>query len=135
MDSRWRWCCECASDDATQVFAAPYAVLGWRVESIEEIAAKLATAGVAPLRFPEMEHDAQGIWTSPSSARVLWFLDPDGNTLSVTELGPGAALSYPVDSTGNHQGSGENDSRRRPCENNATLRNGAATLLLSNTKT
>jgi hypothetical protein len=31
--------------------------------------------------------DDLGIWSSPSGARVAWFRDPDGNTLSLTQLG------------------------------------------------
>jgi hypothetical protein len=26
-----------------------------------------------------MGQDEQGVWTSPSGARVAWFKDPDGN--------------------------------------------------------
>ncbi|PYQ93394.1 MAG: glyoxalase, partial [Acidobacteria bacterium] len=27
-----------------------------------------------------------GIWKSPGGARIAWFKDPDGNTLSVTQF-------------------------------------------------
>jgi hypothetical protein len=37
------------------------------------------------LRSATLEQDARGIWTSPSGARVAWFKDPDGNTLSLTQ--------------------------------------------------
>jgi len=33
-----------------------------------------------------MGQDKLGIWTSPSGARIAWFKDPDGNTLSLTEF-------------------------------------------------
>jgi len=33
-----------------------------------------------------MEQDEHGIWTAPSGARIAWFTDPDGNTLSVAQL-------------------------------------------------
>jgi len=33
-----------------------------------------------------MDQDNRGIWTAPSGARVVWFKDPDGNTLSLTEM-------------------------------------------------
>jgi hypothetical protein len=33
-----------------------------------------------------MPQDDLGIWSSPSGARVAWFADPEGNTLSLTEL-------------------------------------------------
>jgi predicted enzyme related to lactoylglutathione lyase len=31
-----------------------------------------------------MDQDDQRIWTTPAGDRVAWFLDPDGNTLSLT---------------------------------------------------
>ena len=34
-------------------------------------------------RYPGMEQDAHGIWSSPNGAKVAWFKDPDGNTLSI----------------------------------------------------
>ena len=46
----------------------------------------LAAMGVTTLRFDGVEQDALGVWTAPSGARVAWFSDPDGNTLSVTQL-------------------------------------------------
>jgi predicted enzyme related to lactoylglutathione lyase len=33
-----------------------------------------------------MEQDELGTWTSPAGARIAWFEDPDGNTLSLTEF-------------------------------------------------
>jgi predicted enzyme related to lactoylglutathione lyase len=33
-----------------------------------------------------LEQDLLGVWTSPSGARVAWFKDPDGNTLSLTQF-------------------------------------------------
>jgi catechol 2,3-dioxygenase-like lactoylglutathione lyase family enzyme len=64
----------------------PFTALGWQVPRIEEVVAELARKKVAFERFPGMDQDARGIWRSPSGARVAWFKDPDGNTLSVTEL-------------------------------------------------
>jgi hypothetical protein len=37
-------------------------------------------------RYGGMPQDDLGIWSSPSGARIAWFSDPDGNTLSLTEL-------------------------------------------------
>lgn len=68
-----------------QVVTVPYTGLGWQVDDIGAMAAKLAVAGVQPQRYPGLVQDAQGVWTSPAGAKVLWFADPDGNTLSVTE--------------------------------------------------
>jgi catechol 2,3-dioxygenase-like lactoylglutathione lyase family enzyme len=63
----------------------PFTALGWRVPRIDEMVDHLAHKGVTFERFPGMDQDARGIWRSPIGARVAWFKDPDGNTLSVTE--------------------------------------------------
>jgi catechol 2,3-dioxygenase-like lactoylglutathione lyase family enzyme len=65
---------------------AQYTVLGWRVADIAAAAGQLAASGVAFERYPGMNQDEQGIWKSPSGARVAWFKDPDGNTLSLTQF-------------------------------------------------
>ena len=65
---------------------APYTALGWMVFSIVTTVKKLAKAGVVFERFPGMPQDDLGIWTSPSGARVAWFKDPDGHTLSLTQV-------------------------------------------------
>jgi len=64
---------------------APYAVLGWQVPSAEKAVQALIKKGVKFERFEGMDQDHQAIWSSPSGARVAWFKDPDGNTLSITE--------------------------------------------------
>lgn len=66
--------------------SAQYTVLGWQVNDIIETAKSLVKAKVAFARYPGIEQDALGIWKSPSGARVAWFKDPDGNTLSITEF-------------------------------------------------
>ena len=65
----------------------PFTVLGWRVDGIETVVRQLAARGVAFERFPGLELDALGIWSSPSGARIAWFRDPDGNLLSLTDFG------------------------------------------------
>jgi len=69
-----------------EVVAAEYTVLGWQVTDIVAVAERLQAAGVRLRRYPGMGQDKQGIWTSPSGARVAWFKDPDGNTLSITQF-------------------------------------------------
>jgi len=32
-----------------------------------------------------MEQDETGAWTAPGGARIAWFADPDGNTLSLQQ--------------------------------------------------
>jgi catechol 2,3-dioxygenase-like lactoylglutathione lyase family enzyme len=65
---------------------APYTVLGWEVPDIAAVINTLQQRGVSFERYPGMQQDELGIWNSPSGARVAWFKDPDGNTLSVTEF-------------------------------------------------
>jgi catechol 2,3-dioxygenase-like lactoylglutathione lyase family enzyme len=64
---------------------AGYTVLGWKVPNISTAAKTLSAAGVAFERYPGMEQDQLGIWTSPNGGKVAWFKDPDGNTLSISQ--------------------------------------------------
>ena len=64
---------------------APFTILGWEVPNIAAAVKDLASRGVEFERYPGMEQDASGIWTSPSRARVAWFKDPEGNVLAVTQ--------------------------------------------------
>ena len=68
-----------------QFVPAPYTILGWEVAEIEKAVAHLKDQGVHFERYGFFKQDELGIWTSPSGARVAWFKDPDGNTLSVSE--------------------------------------------------
>jgi len=65
---------------------APYTVLGWEVPDVGSAVKELVAAGVAFSRYPGMTQDEDGVWTSPSGARIAWFKDPDGNTLSLTQF-------------------------------------------------
>jgi catechol 2,3-dioxygenase-like lactoylglutathione lyase family enzyme len=66
---------------------APFTVLGWDVDSIEETVDRLTAAGVEFQRYPGMnDGDPRGIWNAPSGARVAWFKDPDRNVLSVSQF-------------------------------------------------
>ncbi len=60
-------------------------VLGWQVPDIKSVVHALGAAGVQFERYGFLEQDDSGIWTTPTGARVAWFKDPDGNTLSVSE--------------------------------------------------
>jgi catechol 2,3-dioxygenase-like lactoylglutathione lyase family enzyme len=68
---------------------APYTVLGWMVDGIGETVDALRARGVSFERFDGMDHDERGVWTAPGGDLVAWFRDPDGNTLSLTELASG----------------------------------------------
>ena len=69
-----------------QLQPAQYTVLGWIVPEIRNAATALAKHRVKFQRYPGLDQDDLGIWNSPSGARVAWFKDPDGNTLSLTEF-------------------------------------------------
>ncbi len=60
-------------------------VLGWKVPDISAAVADLEQAGVSFERYGSLTQDAQGIWTTPTGAKVAWFKDPDGNILSIAE--------------------------------------------------
>jgi len=60
-------------------------VLGWQVSEIASAAEKLKEAGVQLERFDGLTQDENGIWASPTGAKVAWFRDPDGNILSISE--------------------------------------------------
>lgn len=68
-----------------QFVPAPYTILGWEVHEIEKAVAALQEKGVHFERYGFFKQDELGIWTSPTGARVAWFKDPDGNTLSLSE--------------------------------------------------
>jgi catechol 2,3-dioxygenase-like lactoylglutathione lyase family enzyme len=63
-----------------------FTILGWIVPDIESTARQLAQRGVTFIRYDGMQQDELGIWHAPSGAQVAWFADPDGNTLSITQL-------------------------------------------------
>jgi catechol 2,3-dioxygenase-like lactoylglutathione lyase family enzyme len=60
-------------------------VLGWDVPDIQVAVKTLEGAGVHFERYPGMPQDEIGIWTAPGGAKVAWFKDPDGNTLSISQ--------------------------------------------------
>ena len=60
-----------------------FTVLGWKVDDIAATIAALRESGVEFHRYDGMDQDDDGVWTSPSGARIAWFGDPDGNTLSL----------------------------------------------------
>jgi catechol 2,3-dioxygenase-like lactoylglutathione lyase family enzyme len=62
-------------------------VLGWQAPDIVAAVNELMEAGVRFERynFDWMKQDELGIWTTPTGAKVAWFKDPDGNTLSLSE--------------------------------------------------
>jgi catechol 2,3-dioxygenase-like lactoylglutathione lyase family enzyme len=69
-----------------EVAATNYTILGWQASDIVQTVKSLQKAQVTVERYPNMQQDEFGIWNSPSGARVAWFRDPDGNTLSITQF-------------------------------------------------
>lgn len=74
-----------ANVSSTDFKPAPFTILGWDVPNVAKMVSELAQNGVQFERFPGMEQDEHGAWTSPSGARIAWFKDPDGNILSLTQ--------------------------------------------------
>jgi catechol 2,3-dioxygenase-like lactoylglutathione lyase family enzyme len=66
--------------------SAPHTLLGWQVEDMEATVRGLAERGVVFSLYDGMGQDADGIWTAPGGAKIAWFRDPDGNTLSLTQF-------------------------------------------------
>lgn len=66
------------------VTPAPYTVLGWKVADIAAAVRELVGSGVRFERYEGMAQDELGVWSS-GRAKVAWFKDHDGNTLSLTQ--------------------------------------------------
>src|ERR1700748_2746443 len=64
---------------------APYTILGWRVKDIESEVRGLAGNGVVFNRYPSLAQSDLGVWTAPGGSKIAWFLDPDGNALSISQ--------------------------------------------------
>lgn len=64
----------------------PHTVLGWQVSDIEAAIDAFVAKGVTFANYEGYGQDARGVWTHPASgAKVAWFLDPEGNNLSLTQ--------------------------------------------------
>lgn len=68
------------------VVPSTYAILGFHVKDIADIADRLEQKAVIMERFPFLPADARGIWKAPDGTQVAWFRDPDGNLLSIVQL-------------------------------------------------
>ena len=67
----------------------PFTVFDWQVRDIHEARQALANKGVSFLHFDGMDQDEHGIWSSPDGAAlIVWFKDPDGNVLSLSQRKP-----------------------------------------------
>ena len=64
-----------------------FTVLGWEVSDIVAAVKTLTAKGITFNRYDGFEQDELGIWSPPGSTnKVAWFLDPDGNNLSLAQL-------------------------------------------------
>ncbi len=68
-----------------QAPALPFTVLGWEVADVDAAVDELSGRGVRFTRYEGMDQDERGVWAAPGGARVAWFLDPDGNNLSLSQ--------------------------------------------------
>jgi catechol 2,3-dioxygenase-like lactoylglutathione lyase family enzyme len=67
--------------------ALAHTVLGWEVSDIVATVQSLGAKGAKFTVYEGFGQDELGIWTAPASGnRVAWFLDPDGNNLSLTQF-------------------------------------------------
>jgi len=67
---------------------AVYTILGWEVSDIVAEVTALTAKGLVFARYPFLppdQVDTLGIWSAPGGAKVAWFQDPDGNTLSLSQ--------------------------------------------------
>lgn len=69
-----------------EIVARPFTTVGWRVDDIATAVRWLTERGVQVNRYEGLDQDGLGIWTAPGGDRVVWFPDPDGHILSITEL-------------------------------------------------
>lgn len=65
-----------------------HTVLGWNVPDIRKAVTRLRGKGVQFTIYDGFGQDEDGVWSAPGGgAMVAWFPDPDGNVLSLTQLG------------------------------------------------
>ena len=63
----------------------PFTVLGWKVTDISSVIRDLNKKGIFFERYDFLQQDDLGIWEAPGGTKVAWFIDADGNTLSLDE--------------------------------------------------
>jgi catechol 2,3-dioxygenase-like lactoylglutathione lyase family enzyme len=84
----------CAEGTVFHVYLSPEhagqstaTLASWGVEDVEEVVDELASKGVTFERYEEgpIVTDQKGIATFEGGAKVAYFRDPDGNTLSIAQ--------------------------------------------------
>jgi catechol 2,3-dioxygenase-like lactoylglutathione lyase family enzyme len=66
----------------------PFAVLGFEVADVRREVIALRNRGVQFLEYANIEQDEDRIWQVPGGGEVAWFLDAEGNTLSLQHTPP-----------------------------------------------
>ena len=62
-----------------------HAVMNFMVDDVVATARALAAHGVKLERYSFLQHDEDGLWTSPEGVKVGWFRDPDLNLIGLTQ--------------------------------------------------
>jgi catechol 2,3-dioxygenase-like lactoylglutathione lyase family enzyme len=84
----------CAEGSVFHVYLSPEhagkstaTLASWGVDDVEEVVDELASKGVTFERYDEgtIITDEKGIATFEGGAKVAYFRDPDGNTLSIAQ--------------------------------------------------
>lgn len=66
---------------------SPHTILGWVVEDIAATMAALRARGVEFQIYEGFGQRKDGVWQPPGGGpQIAWFLDPDGNNLSLTQF-------------------------------------------------
>ena len=64
----------------------PFTVLDWQVDDLAVAMAMLKDKNIIFEIFKGMGQDENGVWHVPGSAtKIVWFKDPDGNLLSLSQ--------------------------------------------------
>jgi catechol 2,3-dioxygenase-like lactoylglutathione lyase family enzyme len=63
----------------------PFTILGWLVDDVHQAVAEMTSKGLQFKHYAFLEQGNDGVWTAPDGSKVAWFLDPDGNTLSLSQ--------------------------------------------------
>lgn len=65
---------------------SPHTVLGWDVDDITATVAALKAKGIEFQIYKGFGQNENGVWADPNGrAKIAWFLDPDGNNLSISQ--------------------------------------------------
>ena len=84
----------CAEESVIHVYLSPEhagkstaTLVGWDVDDVERVVDELSSRGVTFERYDEgpIVTDEKGIATFEGGAKVAYFKDPDGNTLSIAQ--------------------------------------------------